>query len=78
MVVSAEEGVSGDTVEAHTCFRPAVVSHEVKNRHRYQVQRTATLSSPQWQNLGAPLSGQTFSSLMEGDAAFFRVVVLTQ
>lgn len=44
----------------------------------YQVQRTTTLTSPQWQDLGSPLSGQTFSSLMEGDAAFFRIRVLSQ
>lgn len=41
----------------------------------YQVQRTATLTPAQWQNHGEPLSGQTYSSLMEGDAAFYRVVV---
>ena len=44
----------------------------------YQVQRTRTLANPQWQNLGDPLSGQSYDSLMEGDAAFFRVMVLSQ
>ena len=43
----------------------------------YQVQRTTTLTSPQWQNLGTPVAARTFSSLMEGDAAFFRVMVLS-
>jgi hypothetical protein len=43
----------------------------------YQVQRTTSLTQPQWQNLGSPIAGRTFSSLMEGDAAFFRVMVLS-
>ena len=44
----------------------------------YQVERTTTLTNPQWQDVGSPLSGQTYSSLMEGAAAFFRVKVLSQ
>ena len=44
----------------------------------YQVQRTTVLSPPQWQNTGAPLSNRSFSTLMEGEAAFFRVMVLSQ
>jgi hypothetical protein len=44
----------------------------------YQVQRTQTLTNPQWLDIGDPLSGQSFSSLMDGPSAFFRVQVLSQ
>lgn len=54
-----------------------ITLHWAGSASLYQVQRTPTLSRPQWQDLGEPVAGKTFSSLMEGESAFFRVLVLS-
>jgi hypothetical protein len=40
----------------------------------YQVQQATNLTSPVWQNLGAPLSGNSLLLTPSNDAAFYRVV----
>jgi hypothetical protein len=39
----------------------------------YQVQKTATLTNPSWQNVGAPTTDTTLTEPTSGNAAFYRV-----
>ena len=40
----------------------------------YQVQKTASLTNPSWQNVGSPTAGATWSDEIGAGAAFYRVV----
>ena len=74
-------GSNEKMVELGTAY--AFILSELKKGYAQQQQQDAKQQQAPgqeetWQDVGSPLSGQTYSSLMEGAAAFFRVKVLSQ